>query len=139
MSKTCGIFLSIVLAISVFSEANASVSCKRIGDDPYGIGETLFVNGPVGAFSYEAYNGQRQVLEVKCDTFKNDADQTIVCARVFQRTNGTTTDHYVIPKVSGFTSLFISTFVENVSSEFYPNENEGKYQQITVSCSETND
>ncbi|WP_162617232.1 hypothetical protein [Litorivita pollutaquae] len=139
MSNTCTFFLSLVLAIPISSEASAAISCKRIGDDPYGIGETLFVDGPAGAYGYKAYNGQREILEVKCDTFKNDTDQTVLCASIFERADGTTTYHYIIPKVSHFTSMFISTFVENTSPTLYPNENQGRYKQIAVACSKNSD
>jgi hypothetical protein len=127
------------LAILFFSflpiaQAEAEINCTRIGDDPYNTNESFFADGSTGAFMYNAYDGQRQALELQCDFFEYESHEAVVCARNFQRADGLTVEHYVIPKLAAVTSIYISGFVENSSFDQNLDKHTGSYQQITVSC-----
>lgn len=124
----------ITALLAATSMANAEINCSRVGADPYNTNETFYIDGPTGLYSYNAYDGQRQVLELQCDTHQNNGADVAVCSRTFQRTDGLTVEHYVIPRVSTFTTIYISTFVENARSEFYSAQHRGNYQQISITC-----
>lgn len=132
-------FATLIVTASFFllapkmATAEAEINCTRVGDDPYNTNESFFADGSTGAFMYNAWDGQRQALELQCDFFEYDSHEAVVCARNFQRADGLTVEHYVIPKIGAIASIYISGFVENSSFD-QQDAHTGSYQQITVSC-----
>lgn len=129
------LLLPLSACLIFFSGASyAALTCERIGEDEFSTEESLYVDGADGAYSYNAYNGSRQVLEVLCDQFENGTDEGLICTRVFERSDGVTTEHYLVPKISRFTSLIITTFVENANSILDDDQHNARLTQLTVSC-----
>ena len=118
----------------IATQANAAIICVRAGNDPHETKQEIVIDEDKGAFSYVAYDGQREVLELQCDIFSNGQDQAVLCARIFSRTEGVTVEHYLIPKLSAMTSLHVSTFVQNSSSNFDPGPHYGQYKQMMMFC-----
>ena len=126
--------ITFFLTFCVAGASHAALTCERIGEDEFSTEESLYIDGPDGAYSYNAYNGSRQVLEVLCDRFDNGTDEGLICTRVFERPDGVTTEHYLVPKISRFTSLIVSTFIENSESILNDDQHNARLNQLTVSC-----
>lgn len=128
--------IAFTTTLAVASPSKAEITCKRIGSDPDKTEQQLVIDGDKGAYIYNAYDGSPAVVEVKCGQFRNDADVGYLCERVFQREDGFTTEHYLIRKATGFTSLSVTTFVENSKSLVSDQIHQPYVDSFAVSCSE---
>jgi hypothetical protein len=127
---------SISCALLAASASTAATTCSRIGDDPNRQQDTLFVDGDEGAFSYIAGDGTRAVVAVRCDQSGDGSHVTLVCARLHPRADGFTTEHYVVPRVSSYAVLIVSSFIENAAEDVLSDggSNWGRLSQVTVRC-----
>lgn len=93
------------------------------------------MDGPVGAFSNISFDGNRQALELVCDTVNGEtgAPVSVVCALAFHREDGFTSEHFVIARVSAFTSLVQTTFIENSGLQS-GEQHFGRLKQFSLSC-----
>lgn len=126
--------LLLLVSLASANPTQAETTCKSIETDSKRGNPSLYVKGERGAYSYTAYDGSKQVLALKCDTIQASPNNPIVCARVFRHSEGYTTDHYVIAKVADFTSLYISSLVENHTLSGVPGKHYGTFEQFTVEC-----
>lgn len=126
----CTIFISGVIV----GKSHAAVNCQRIGEDPYNTRQSIYIDGDTGLYSYIAYNGERQVEELLCGFLTNEGNEAVICSRVFEREEGLTTEHYVIARLSRFTTLQTSSFVENASDRFATGQHRAMYSQVTMTC-----
>jgi hypothetical protein len=125
------VFLALLL---ISDPAHADITCVRIDEDPHNSDEQFFVSGAEGAFSYNASGGNRHVVELSCTTTYDDGTVGLLCARLFQRDSGFTTEHFAIPRVSAFATLIQTIFVEN--STLSGSKHYGRVAQKTVRCTQ---
>ena len=128
--------IAVATTLVVASPTKAEITCKRIGSDPYKTEQQLVIDGDKGAYIYNAYDGSPAVVELMCGQFRSGADVGYLCERVFQREDDFTTEHYLVRKVTGFTSLSVTTFVENSKSQFSDQTHQASVDGFAVSCSE---
>lgn len=127
--------LAIFLAMtSVSSAADSTITCSRVGEDKHNGREALIIDGDKGAYSYNAFDGNRETISLKCDTFTTDGEQSAICARVFSRPEGFTTEHYLVKKLADFSTVSISSFIENSDSKSAPHMHSAKIRQFSASC-----
>ncbi|MBB3594644.1 hypothetical protein FHX08_005048 [Rhizobium sp. BK529] len=132
--KFTGVLTFVLLLVSGGS-ANAELICKRIGDDPYGQQEALLVKDSAGVFSYKAYDGTLETIELICASFYDDkAKLGILCGHVFEREDGFTTEHYLIHSISSFTTLTQSKLIENAKSQYVRSDHKATVTQYMISC-----
>lgn len=130
--------LSVFLALtSATLAAGSTITCNRVGEDKHNGREALIIDGDKGAYSYNAFDGNRETISLKCDTLTADGERSAVCARVFSRPNGFTTEHYVVKKLADFSTVSISSFVENSDSALTgtSHANNANIRQFSASCS----
>ena len=127
--------LAVFLAMtSATLAAGSTITCNRAGEDKHNGREALIIEGDKGAYSYNAFDGNRETISLKCDTLTADGERSAVCARVFSRPNGFTTEHYVVKKLADFSTVSISSFVENSDSKSAPHTHNANIRQFSASC-----
>lgn len=112
----------------------AEINCKRIGRDPYGTAEQLIVLGDRGAYTYRNLDGNQEVLELTCGSFKLENETGVLCHRSFAPEDGISSEHFLIPRVSDFTSISLTTFVENSPARLTTGKHLVSYDTFPVTC-----
>ena len=128
-------------SIGFTHSAHARIVCQQIeGDEDYAAHQIVIDDG-VGIWSYQAFDGTLSVLEFQCSIrrhFRSDlsvSHVSIVCARIYEHSDGFTTTHLVIPSLSSFTSMQHSGLVENSEFPSHPSSpHSASFYQYTVSC-----
>lgn len=100
-------------SLSLFASANdavADIQCVRIGADPFGQSEQIIISGDQGAYSYVAYDGEREFLtDLQCSNLRIGA----VCQRVHDHDDGLSVSHYFLQKREGLSKLISTNFSQN--------------------------
>ena len=128
-------------SIGFTDSAHAEIICEQIeGGEDYDAHQVVIDDG-VGIWSYRAFDGTLSVVELQCSIREHVSSDlsvshvSIVCARVHEHSNGFTTSHLVIPRLSNFTSMQRSSLVENSQFPSHPSSpHSASFFQYTVSC-----